>query len=90
METVEYTRFFFSLAAVVALIWLCAFVVRKLGLDKRLKGITGTTGRLAVLDTLYLDPKRKLVLVRADGREYVLLLAGESVTVVDKLDGNHA
>lgn len=87
METVEYTRFFLSLAFVMALIWACAWLAKRFGLDKKMRGVTAATGRLGVVDTLYLDPKRKLVLVRADAREYVILLSGENVTVIDKLDG---
>jgi len=86
MDTVDYTRFFLSLAFVVGLIWLCAVLARKFGLDKKLRGATGNHGRLQVVDVLYLDPKRKLMLVRADAREYVLLVAGDHVTVVDKLE----
>lgn len=87
METVDYTRFFLSLAFVMALIWLCAWLAKRFGLDKKLRGVTTVTGRLNVTDTLYLDPRRKLLLVRADQREYVLLLSGDAVTVIDKLDG---
>lgn len=87
MEVVDYTRFFLSLAFVVALMWACAWLAKRFGLDKKLRGITTPTGRLSVADTLYLDPKRKLMLVRADAREYVILLTGESVTVIDTLDG---
>ena len=86
METVEYTRFFLSLAFVMALIWACAWLAKRFGLGKKLRGVTSTTGRLNVRDTLYLDPRRKLLLVRADTREYLLLLTGDSVTVIDKLD----
>lgn len=86
MEMVDYSRFFFSLALVVALIWGVAFVLKRLGLDKRLRGATGQAGRLQVVDVLYTDPRRKLMLVRADAHEYLLMLSGDSVTVVDKLD----
>lgn len=87
MELAEYGRFFLSLAFIIGLIFVCAWVAKKLGLDKKLRGVTAATGRLQVADTLYLDPKRKLVLVRADAREYVILLHGDRATVVDKLDG---
>jgi flagellar protein FliO/FliZ len=90
METVDFTRFFLSLAGVIAMIWLCAVLAKKFGLDKKLRGATGGQGRLAVNDVLYLDPKRKLLLVRADAREYVLLVAGDQVTVVDKLEKTDA
>jgi flagellar protein FliO/FliZ len=88
MEVAEYSRFFAGLGAVLALIYACAWLAKRTGLDKKLRGVAGGQGRLAVLDAIYLDPKRKLILVRADAREYVLLIHGESVTVLDK--GEHA
>lgn len=86
MEYYDFSRFFFGFAVVIGLIYALAWVVKRSGLDKKLRGATGAQGRLAVSDVLYLDPRRKLVMVRADGREYLLLIAGESVTVVDKLE----
>ncbi len=87
MESVDYTRTFLVLAFVMALIWGCAWLAKKFGLDKKLRGVTGgAAGRLAVTDTIYIDPKRKLLLVRADTREYVLMVAGETVTVIDRLE----
>jgi flagellar biogenesis protein FliO len=90
MDSPDYIRFFLSLAFVVALIWLCAWLAKRSGLDKKLRGVTGAkTGRISVSEVHYLDPKRKLLLVRADASEYFILVAGDSVTVIDKLEGNH-
>lgn len=83
MELAEYSRFFFALAFVIGLIWLSGYVVRRVGLDKRLRGITGNHGRLAVVDVLYLDPKRKLTIVRADRHEYLILTAGDQAQLID-------
>ncbi|NDF13589.1 MAG: hypothetical protein EB060_12355 [Proteobacteria bacterium] len=85
METVDFSRFFLSLAFVIALIWGIAWILKKFGLDKRLRGATGQAGRLQVIDVLYLDPKRKLLLARADANEYLLMISGDAVTLVDKL-----
>lgn len=85
MEMADYSRFFVGLAFVIGLMYALAYVVKKLGLDKKLRGATGAGGRLQVADVLYIDPKRKLLLVKADAREYVLLVSGEQVTVIDKL-----
>ncbi len=85
MEFAEYSRFFFALAFVIGLIWACGYVLKRTGMDKRLRGITGSQGRLAVVDVLYLDPKRKLTLVRADDKEYLLFIAGEQATLIEKL-----
>lgn len=87
MESADYTRTFLVLAFVMGLIWACAWLAKKFGLDKKLRGVTGgAANRLAVTDTIYIDPKRKLLLVRADAREYVLLVAGDTVTVIDRLE----
>ena len=86
MELADYSRFFLALAAVVTLIWLTGYVLKRLGVDKRLRGITGDKGRLAVVDVLYLDPKRKLTLVRADHREYLIFIAGDQAQLIDTLE----
>lgn len=86
MELADYSRFVFALAAVVGLIWLTGYGMKRTGMDKRLRGVTGGKGRLAVVDVLYLDPKRKLTLVRADEREYLLLIAGDRAEVIDKIE----
>jgi len=39
-----------------------------------------------VVDVIYLDPKRKMVLVRADAREYLLLIAGDNAQVINQWD----
>ena len=89
MEFADYSRFVFALAFVVGLIWLTAYVLKRTGMDKRLRGATGGKGRLAVVDVLYLDPKRKLTLVRADHREYLLFIAGDKAEVLDKMEAKH-
>ncbi len=85
MELMDYSRFALSLGFVILLIWGIAAAMKKFGLDKRLRGVSGQVGRLKVVDVLYMDTKRKLMLVRADAQEYLLLVSGDSVTVVDKL-----
>ena len=85
MNTAYYYQVLLSLAFVLGLIWVLAWGLKRFGLDKRIRGATGQGGRMQVVDALYLDPKRKLMLVRADHKEYLLLLAGDNATVVDQL-----
>ncbi len=89
MELADYSRFIFALIFVIALIWFCAFVIKRTGMDKRLRGVTGQKGRLAVVDVMYLDPRRKLTLVRADSREYLLLISGDSAQLIDSMEAKH-
>lgn len=89
MDMGLYTRFVLSLGFVIGLIWLLAYAMKRSGLDKRLRGVTGGVGRMQITDVLYIDPKRKLVLLRVDKKEYCLLVAGDTVTVVDRLGEKH-
>jgi flagellar protein FliO/FliZ len=85
MENIDFSRFFLSLAFVIFLIWLTAHLLKRSGIDRKLRGATGNASRLQVVDVLYLDPRRKLLLARADAREYLILLAGDSATLIDRL-----
>lgn len=69
-----YLRAMLALAFVVGLIFLFAAVVRKTGLDKKLSGNTTGNKRLSIVETMYLDPKRRLVIVKCDSKEHILLL----------------
>lgn len=86
MELADYSRFFFAFLFVVGLMWAISAAVKRFGLDQKLRGVTAGAGRLSVSEVLYLDPRRKLTLVRADGREYLLLLTADQVQVVDKFE----
>ncbi len=67
-----------ALAAVLAVIFLGGFLARSTRFGRR---PGGAGSRLAVLDTLNLDPRRRLVLVRCDDR-CVLMLTGQQDHVV--------
>lgn len=75
MDLVGFLRAAFALAVVVGLIGLAAFVMRKYapGLLARAASRSGER-RLEVLETLVLDPTRRLLLVRVDHEERLLLV----------------
>lgn len=75
---------FLALVFVLSLIGLSAWLLRRHG-DGRLFRSGGGTApkRLAVLETLMIDARRRLVLVRCDKDEY-LLLAGPDETLIVK------
>lgn len=85
MQLADYSRFVFALAFVVALIWFAAWLAKRFGLDKKMRGITGGTGRMQVREVLYLDAKRKMLLVQVDAREYILCVTPEGVQKIDIL-----
>lgn len=83
MDALYLAQVIFSLAVVLGLIWLTSYIVKRLGLDKKLTGARSVSGTLFISDTLYLDARRKLVVVKHKKREYVLLLSGDSATCIE-------
>lgn len=78
-----YWRFLLALAFVVALIGACAWVARRLGLGGRL--VTGGgKRRLAILEVLPIDGKRRLVLFRRDAVEHLILLGVQGDLVIER------
>jgi flagellar protein FliO/FliZ len=76
--------FFFSFVAVLALIGLAAWLVRRFA-GNRLGANTnrGRMPRLAVIDAAAVDGRRRLVLVRRDNVEHLLMIGGPTDIVVE-------
>ena len=69
-----YLRFAMALGLVIALILILAWAARRAGLGGITAKPAGRKRRLAVVEVLTLDPKRRLVLLRRDGTEHLLIL----------------
>jgi flagellar protein FliO/FliZ len=75
MILADFARAFFALALTLGLLGLCAVGLRRFGPDVLARfAAPRKERRLTVLETLVLDPSRRLVLVSFDGRERLLLL----------------
>ena len=77
-----YWRFLGALVLVVALIFALAWVAKRLGFGGRLATARGKR-RLGVQEVLSLDGKRRLVLLKRDGVEHLLLLGLNDDVVVE-------
>ena len=75
MSFLDFLRAVLALAATLGLIGVAAVVARKYAPDllARMQTKSGKR-RLEVVETLVLDPSRRLVLVRVDDQERMLLL----------------
>jgi flagellar protein FliO/FliZ len=75
MDFPDFARAFFALALTLGLVGLAAVGLRRFGPDALARfARTRAERRLAIVETLVLDPTRRLVLVSCDGEEKLLLL----------------
>lgn len=74
-----------ALIFVLALLGLFYLVMRRLGIGGALPRARGER-RLRLLEVLPVDAKRRLVLLRRDGREHLVLLGPESDLLIESLD----
>ncbi len=83
MNLLDLARAIFGLAFTLGIIGLCAWAARRYApqLMARLNAERGER-RLQVVETLVLDPARRLVLVRVDDEERLLLL-GEGRELIE-------
>jgi len=83
MNFLDLARAIFGLAFTLGIIGLCAWAARRYApqLMAKLQAQRGER-RLTVVETLVLDPARRLVLVRIDDEERLLLL-GEGRELIE-------
>src|ERR1700755_2309656 len=76
--------FFFAFVVVLALIGVVAWLIRRFA-SNRLGANTnrGRMPRLAVIDAAAVDGRRRLVLVRRDNIEHLLMIGGPTDIVVE-------
>lgn len=76
MPIADFARAIFALAITLGLVGLAAVALRRFGPEwmVRLQRPGAAQRRMAIVESLPLDPTRRLVLVRLDGAERLLLL----------------
>lgn len=90
MDLDSYTRFGLALLAVIGLILLTAALARRFGPMGVGGGGSGRgrpgrpRRRLGVIESAMVDTRRRLVLVRCDDREHLLLIGGTHDLVIDR------
>ncbi len=83
MELTELLRFAAALVFIIGLIALCAFGARRLGLATGGMTSMGGRKRLAVTEVKVVDAKHRLILIRRDDKEHLILLGGERDLVIE-------
>lgn len=84
MELGEYFRFFLALGLVLLMIAGLAALVRRSGFGDRVAAVQGSgERRLSLIEVRPLDAKRKLVLLRRDDREHLVLLGATGDLLIE-------
>lgn len=82
VQDIMYIKFALAFVVVIGLMYLLAFALKKFGLAER-SVLTGGKRRLKVVEYISLDARRKLVLVRRDDVEHLLVVGGQGEVVVE-------
>lgn len=77
-------RLLIALAVVISLMGGLAFVLKKLGLATPQSMKSSDKRRLQIVESLPLDARRRLAIVRCDEKEHLIILGANSETVVDR------
>jgi flagellar protein FliO/FliZ len=81
MDIVNIARFLLSFVVVIGLLGGLAWVLRRYGTGRIITA--GGKGRLGVVEVSIVDAKRRLVLIKRDDVEHLLLLSPTSESIVE-------
>jgi len=84
VEAVSLLRVLFAFAAVISLMFAVMWLLKKIGIEKLAKG--RKNGTLALEEILYIDARRKLVIVKRGEKRHVVLLSAESELLLESYD----
>ncbi len=78
----QFLRLILALGFVLALMGGLSFLIKKLGLAPQNSIKTGDTRRLKIVESLPLDVRRRLVIIKCDDQEHLVILGANSETVI--------
>ena len=87
MELIDLGRFIISLLFVLGLILLIAWGIRKSGLEHKLQKMRKTE-RLAIVEAIHIDQKNKLVIVKRDDKEHLIMLGATGNLLIESITTN--
>lgn len=85
MDAVDPLRIILSFGLVVGLIGMLALGLRYMAKKNPLWAMQKNTGRLQLVETRMLDAKHKLVLIKRDEQEHLLLLSAQGELLIESV-----
>ncbi len=83
-ELPQAIRLIIALFIVFLLMGGLAFILKKLGLATNSTIKSGEKKRLKIVETIPLDARRRLTILKCDDKEHLVILGANSETVIDK------
>ena len=83
IEAVNYIKFVLALVFVLGLIGGFAILAKRAGLGNRGPIVRGKSNRLSIIESMSLDPKRRVVLIRRDDAEHLVLLGVQNEQIIE-------
>ena len=81
MDVIDLARYLGALLLVLALVGFAALAARRYGLAGFVQG--SASRRLSVVETLMIGTKHKLVLIRRDGMEHLVLIGPDGADLIE-------
>jgi flagellar protein FliO/FliZ len=81
MDVFFYIKFLLGFVFVISLMLFCGWLVKKAGVGGTL--LQKRDKRLKIVEVLPIDHKHRLVMIRRDNREHLLLIGPESEAVIE-------
>jgi flagellar protein FliO/FliZ len=83
MDATAYIRFFLALIIVLGLIFALTWVLKRFGIGQNQMSTLGRKKRLRVVESTTLDARHRLVLVRRDTVEHLIVLSPSMSSVIE-------
>lgn len=83
LNIADYLKFVFAFIFVIALIALSAVAARRFGFGLPVSSRHSPRRRLAVVENLNVDGKRRLVLIRRDDMEHLVMLGSSTELLIE-------
>ena len=80
---VDFNRMVIALIFVLSLILLGMYLVKRFGKGWGLQHIPMNKRRMQILESISLGPKQRIIIVKRDDKEHVLIVGHDSATVLE-------
>jgi len=81
MDVMEFARYIGALLLVLGLVGAAGLAARRFGLGSLVKPVASR--RLAVVETLMVGPRQRLLIIRRDGVEHLVMNGPEGTSVIE-------